>query len=362
MNLGRPWVTFLSDAFSRSLLALWLTYDPPSYRSCMMALRECVRRHGRLPQTLVVDGGREFESVYFETLLARYECTRKTRPGAQPRFGSVCERLFGTAGTQFFHNLIGNTQLMREVRQVTKGVEPKAQAVWTLGSMAERLQVWAYDLYAKASHPALGRSPREAFAQGLLQTGARPQRLIPYDEEFLMLTRPTTRKGMALVLAGRGVRIHHLLYWCEAFRNPQVERTQVAVRYDPYDIGSAWAYVNQHWYECHSEYYALMRGRSEKELRLACAELHARQRQHARRFTATAKQLGVFLQSAEAEELLLKQRRADREARHLIAAVEGKAFAPSHTGLVAQEPVNFERDAVSADPIGLDVREEYEEF
>lgn len=125
MNLGRPWVTFLSDAFSRSLLALWLTYDPPSYRSCMMALRECVRRHGRLPQTLVVDGGREFESVYFETLLARYECTRKTRPGAQPRFGSVCERLFGTANTQFFHNLTGNTQIMREVRQVTKSVEPK---------------------------------------------------------------------------------------------------------------------------------------------------------------------------------------------------------------------------------------------
>jgi hypothetical protein len=94
--IGRPWVTFLSDAFSRRLLSIWLTFDPPSYRSCMMALRECVRRHGRLPQILVVDGGREFESVYFETLLARYECIRKTRPGAQPRFGSVCERLFGT--------------------------------------------------------------------------------------------------------------------------------------------------------------------------------------------------------------------------------------------------------------------------
>jgi putative transposase len=94
--LGRPWVTFLSDAFSRRLLSIWLTFDPPSYRSCMMALRECVRRHGRLPQILVVDGGREFESVYFETLLARYECIRKTRPSAQPRFGSVCERLFGT--------------------------------------------------------------------------------------------------------------------------------------------------------------------------------------------------------------------------------------------------------------------------
>src|SRR5262249_42851590 len=51
--LGRPWVTFFSDAFSRRLLSIWLTFDPPSYRSCMMALRESVRRHGRLPRILV---------------------------------------------------------------------------------------------------------------------------------------------------------------------------------------------------------------------------------------------------------------------------------------------------------------------
>ena len=36
--LGKPWVTFLTDAFSRRLLAVYLTFDPPSYRSCMMTL------------------------------------------------------------------------------------------------------------------------------------------------------------------------------------------------------------------------------------------------------------------------------------------------------------------------------------
>jgi hypothetical protein len=90
----------------------------------MMVMRECVQRHARLPQIIVVDGGREFESVYFETLLARYECSKKTRPGAQPRFGSVCERLFGTTNTRFVYNLLGNTQITRNVRQVTKSVSP----------------------------------------------------------------------------------------------------------------------------------------------------------------------------------------------------------------------------------------------
>jgi putative transposase len=52
-NLGRPWLTLLVDAFSRRILAVYSTFDPPSYRSCMMALRICVLRHGRLPQTIV---------------------------------------------------------------------------------------------------------------------------------------------------------------------------------------------------------------------------------------------------------------------------------------------------------------------
>src|SRR5215469_8447591 len=129
-NLGRPWLTLLTDAFSRRLLAVVLSFDPPSYRACMMVLRESVRRHSRLPQVVVVDGGKEFESVYFEALLARYECTKKTRPSAQARFGSVCERIFGTTNTQLIYNLAGNTQITKEVRVVTSSVDPRNHAVW----------------------------------------------------------------------------------------------------------------------------------------------------------------------------------------------------------------------------------------
>jgi transposase InsO family protein len=107
--LGRPWATLLMDAYSRRILAVYLTFDAPSYRSCMMALRLCVSRFGRFPQTVVVDGGSEFHSVYFDTLLARYGCIKKTRPGGQSRFGSVIERLFGTTNTELIFNLLGNT-------------------------------------------------------------------------------------------------------------------------------------------------------------------------------------------------------------------------------------------------------------
>lgn len=316
-NLGRAWATFLTDAYSRRLPAIYLTFDPPSYRSCMMVIRECVRRFSRLPQTVVVDGGLEFSGIYFETLLARYECTKKTRPPAQSRFGSVCERLFGTANTQFIHNLAGNTQLMRNVRQVTKAVNPQQHALWTLAKLSQYLCEWAYEVYDTREHPALGQSPREAFAAGMTLAGERAHRLIPYDEQFRMFTLPTTARGTAKVTPGCGVKINHLSYWSESFRAASVEGERLEVRFDPCDAGVAYAYVAGQWVTCYSEHYSVFHGRSERELRLASEELRRRHGQHSTRFRITAARLAQFLVSVEAEEALLRQRLADREAQSI---------------------------------------------
>lgn len=73
-----------------------------------MVLHGCVHQHNRLPEMLAVDWGLEFRSIYFEILLARYECNKATHPPAKPRFGSVVERLFGKAHTTFVYNLAEN--------------------------------------------------------------------------------------------------------------------------------------------------------------------------------------------------------------------------------------------------------------
>jgi putative transposase len=321
-NLGRPWYTILTDAFSRRLLAIYLTFDPPSYRCCMMVLRECVRRHGRFPQSLVVDGGKEFGSVYFDTLLARFECTKKTRPPAKARFGSVCERLFGTSNTHFIHNLAGNTQIMKNIRQVTKSVNPKRHAEWTLAELYEGLCQWAYEVYDTVSHPALGQTPREAFAAELARSGIRPHRMITYDEEFRLWTLPTTVRGQARIVPGKGVKINHVFYWAAALRDPEVERTLIPVRYDPYDAGVSYTFVRNRWVQCVSEHYSALRGRSERELMLATAELRRRTHHHAGQFTVTAKKLADFLASAEGDHVLRAQRTKDQEANGIVTTIQ----------------------------------------
>jgi transposase InsO family protein len=338
-TLGRPWVTFLMDAFSRRLLAFYLSYDPPSYRACMMVLRECVRRYGRFPYSVVVDRGSDFESVYFETLLAAYECSKKSRPGAKPRFGSVCERLFGTSNSTFVHNLVGNTQATQEPRQMTKAVDPRRLAQWSLERIHHHLGEWAYEVYDTIDHPALGQTPRSCFAQGLMKSGLRRHRMIAYDLDFRIFTLPTTSKGTAKVQPNEGVKINNIYYWSDFFRQSQVEKSQVAVRYDPFDAGIAYAYVKGGWVQCISEHYATLHGRSEREIMLATAELRQRQRQHGRRFNLTARKLADFLNSLEAEELLYEQRLRDEAAK----TVQGNLTLENQAVYLEQQSQGIDR-------------------
>jgi transposase InsO family protein len=320
-NLGRPWLTLLIDAFSRLILAFFLTFDRPSYRSCMMVMRDCVRQYQRLPQIIIFDGGLEFSSDYFEALLYFYESTPKKRPPSKGRFGSVCERIFGTTNTQFIHNLTGNTQLMKNnVRLATKEVNPKNRAIWTLPDLNERMGDYVNNTYANMNHPSLGQSPRDAFLAGLARGGYRENRKVYYDEEFRMMTLPTTAKGTAKVIPGRGVKINYIFYWCEGFRDGAVEGTEVQVRYDPFKRSRAYAYFQGFWHPCISGDQHIFENCSEREIMLASAELHRRKQEHGRRLNLNAAILANFLRSVgEHEQTLRLQRKRDKEAQRMQA-------------------------------------------
>ena len=193
----------------------------------MMILRECVRRHCRLPQMLVLDGGKEFESIYFETLLARCEVTKKTRPPAKARFGSTCERLFGTTNKQFLHNLAATRGLLATPARSLRASIPGTTQRGPSRVLHQMLTEYAYEVYDTLDHPALGQSPREAFTSAFAETGSRAHRNITYDRDFLIFTLPTTRKGTAKITAGRGMKLNNLYYWSEHFRNPTWQTQQV---------------------------------------------------------------------------------------------------------------------------------------
>ena len=194
----------------------------------------------------------------------------------------------------------------------------------------------AYEIYDQEIHPALGMTPREAFQAGLVVSGERAHRKILYNDEFRFLSLASPRKGTAQVEPGRGVKVNYLYYWSEAFLSATVERTQVPVRYDPFNIGTAFAYVQGRWVQCRSEYYLQLRGHTERELQLASAELRKRYQNHAGESAITAKRLADFLAEAQTHEQILMQRLHDMEARNVFAqmgghhTLEDEQVFPSH--------------------------------
>jgi putative transposase len=327
-NLKRPWLTIMTDAHTRKFLGFYLTFDAPSSRSCMMVMRDCVRRHGRLPQIIVVDGGKEFQSIYFDHLLAYYECTKKIRPGAKARFGSVCERLFGTTTSQLIDNLVGNTQATKNVRCVTKSNNPKELAVWDFAGLFDLLESYMFDTYEILEHPALLQTPREAFTHGMKISGARIQRRVAFDRNFLINTSPSTRSGHVKIDSQRGVLVNGFRYWSDVCRGPGLNKKDVDVRFDPFDMGVAWVFVRGSWVECHSQYYSQMRGKTLKQVQIATAVYSRRQAlSGARRRSITPRIIAVMLNAAQRDEEIRRQQLLEVESQqsriHLVTRTEG---------------------------------------
>jgi hypothetical protein len=253
---------------------------------------------------------------------------------------------------------------MQKVRQVTKAVNPKEQAIWTLETLYLALCEWAYEVYDTLDHATLGQSPREAFTQGLEQTGFRTTQLIPYDETFILSTLPTTSRGQAKVEPNQGIKINYLYYWSEAFRSRSVEGQTIPVRYDPFDASVAYAFIRNarsgasdsatesgRWVRCLSEYYSRFKGRSEREIRLATAELRKQKRQHSTRFTVRAKTLANFLDSPMGQGVIEAQRTRDEESRTARQSVLPLAWTnPTHANLLEHDPQVIETQ-LSAEPL-----------
>ena len=364
MSLGRCWATLMVDGYSRRILAVYLSFEPPSYRSCLMVIRICVKRFQRLPQTIITDNGQEFQSVYFKQLLAYYKCNHKYRPSGEPRYGSPVERVFGTTNTLWLHELQGNTQILKNNRQVTKSVNPINQAVWTIGELYQSLETWAYSIYDNRLNSNLGQSPFQAYEIGIQLGGKRESRHLEYDQTFLILTLPSPSSGdTRIVQHGRGVKVNHIYYWCGAFRDPEVEKTAVEVKIDPFNVGVAYCYMKGRWHECTSNHYSYLQGRTEKELQIISADLRQRKTNQGKGTMLSNTELVEHLQSAyQLEEKLLKQRLQALENQTVLNLIEGNPLAENSLQYSRVNELKNDSEILPDNPCNDEYLESYGEF
>ena len=330
-NCGKAWLTILFDAYTREVLGAYLTFDAPSYRSCMAVIMDALKRHNRIPKIIVVDNGSDFESSYFEGLLARLDRIKKSRPPAKSHFGSVMERFFGVANQQLIHSLAGNNKALQNPRSMSSSHDPRKLAVWTLARFTELFDNYAFHIYPNMIHSALGVSPKEMRIKSLARSGVRAHTLIPWSESVRMLCLPSTRTGMAQIDNARGIKINGIVYHNDALRDPLLAKKSVDVRYDPFDVSKGYAYINGEWILCRSSYASKFSGKSEKEIRAISQEIRAINQLKETGRNIKAEQVAAFIDENKQSESVLRQQRKDAERK---AAAEVEVLEPES---------NFER-------------------
>ena len=336
IHLGKAWITLMIDSKSREILAHYISFDPPSTVSCICVVRECVRRHGRVPECVVVDRGSEFRGGGFKTLCAKYHCDVQWRPPTKPRFGAIIERFFHTLNKQFFHNLRGNTKIMKRAREVTKEVNPQNLAIWDLPSIDEALESYLYEEYNNREHSSLGRSPNDEFKENLRKFHVpEDEWRVEYDENFLIETMVSPRKPMHKIKRSRGIKAFGTWYKNNKLKKSSLYDTMVEVKLDPFDASHVYAYVKGEWIECRASgrLRALLRDKSIRMMKVISLEEREKAKAYGRKAKLRYEDLALGHSKREETEREKEQRLKDEE-RAKIAERKRK----SCLRLVTNEP------------------------
>lgn len=245
---ARPWVTALVDNATKMILAIWVSFKSPSTRSCAMVLRQCVRRHGKLPNSIVVDRGSDFRSVYFNALLANYGVAPIMRPAAHSRYGSEVERFFGEFKSQWLSMRPGNFSSVYNARSVSSSHSPDAEAVMTIESFLEELS----EFIEWRNSTVIGgnaESPSVIFNRKSAQYPCMGKKII-VDEAFAIATAVGAKKYT--VDPARGIHINDLRYWHSDLKKTANLRKKVEVRIEPEDPYRVYALIEGKWVTCYA--------------------------------------------------------------------------------------------------------------
>ncbi|WP_460875955.1 TnsA endonuclease N-terminal domain-containing protein [Rhodanobacter koreensis] len=269
----RAWLTGMVDAYSGEVLGLWLSYKAPCRNSCAMVIRDCVARHGRLPEILVVDGGPELDSVHFTTLLASLSVTRIQRPPEDPRFGKEIERLFGAFKENFARGLPGFIPGVAHARKMSGKLSASKRARLKFHELIDLLDAYTFRGY--------NHEPKPDAIESRLSMRAKCDAAFPFsgrrillDTRFLIQSAVDAPANCYQLVASRGIRVYGTWYGSPALYDYRGPKKHVQVRIEPFDSSIAYVCLAGLWHVCRSTSAAINDARPTTEVIWRTAEHH----------------------------------------------------------------------------------------
>jgi putative transposase len=259
--IGRPWVTLAIDVFSRMVVGIYVSLEPPN----SMSVGLCIA-HAILPkeqwlaklglstswpcwgvmQRIHADNGREFRGNMLQRACKEYNIDLEWRPVKTPRYGAHIERLLGTFNEEI-HSLPGTTFSCAAKRGE---YDSEHQAVMTMAEFEKWVVTYITGVYQQRQHRSLMTSPIQQYEKGILGTEEMPGRGLPrriVDEDRLRLD---LMPYFERTVQPYGVVLDEVHYYSDVLRRfvnakePDQLRTKrkFTFRRDPRDISTLYFY------------------------------------------------------------------------------------------------------------------------
>lgn len=244
--LGRPWVTACIDDYSRCILGISVSFEPPSFLTVAQCLKSAIlpktnlkieypdiksdwEAHGVMRE-LVVDNGMEFhgenlEKACYSLGIEIHYSARKT-----PWFKGKIERFLGTINKELAHGNPGTT--FSNIFE--KGeYDPLKHAVIRYSTFQKIYRKWIADVYHQELHRTLKATPASVWKSAINSGDIfLPNNVAQLDA---ILSRSETR-----TLTHKGIELDGLLYNSHelaTLRRNLGEKFQVQLRVDDLDLG-----------------------------------------------------------------------------------------------------------------------------
>lgn len=287
---GTLTLSIMYDGHSRIILAIYISFEKPSYRSTMMLLRECFRRFKRLPLFLAADHGPDFESVYFDSTLADLGMNKRRRPKSASRHGSIIERVFGTTESELIHTLAGNKQLQKLGRGQSTTHKSEKFAAWTPDEFNTRLKDYTYLHYPTVNRRGISETPQNRWDCSLKKFDEMPGVKVLSEASFFISTLPDADGDGHRVIRKNQLSFRHTTYLLsKKVPGYSGARASVRVKYNPYDYCHIWALIEGHWVKMTTN-DVLVRECHDKGIKLPHMEIFPRHLRNGRRYRKGPKQ------------------------------------------------------------------------
>ena len=256
-SIGRPWLTLAIDVASRAVIGFSVSLENPSALSVSLVLSHAVLPKtswladrelqtldwpmAGLPRLIHVDNAKEFHSQALVRGCQEYSIAIEHRPRRQPHLGGHVERLVGTM-MGAVHLLPGTT--FSNVSE--KGsYDSESRAALTLPELERWLALQIAGVYHLTVHSALGKTPLEAWREGVAKR-KQPLRYPPSAETFFLDFLPAESR----IVQRDGIHFHQIRYWDNVLSPwAGMLKKPLWVKYDPRNLSRV--YVRdpdaQHW-------------------------------------------------------------------------------------------------------------------